>query len=194
MLLLYAYSRKVQSSVRFRWIVLSILALRIVTVPLFATVVWYVWKSIPLGRILLAQPLAQAVPFIPILRPLFTHPGGYFAFYIIGRFVFPMITLFCVAGLLAGTMVLLKKLRAANPSAIPAEAPALMFTAALITDWPGVIVFVPTWIAIELLLNLFSVVSHKRMPLILSLSFAAIITIILGPIIFSSLYTHILSF
>lgn len=194
MLLLYAYSRKAQSLIRFRWVALSIVALRTVTVLLFAVTVWCVWRTIPLGRILLAQPLGQAVPFLSVLRPVFAHPGGYFAFYIIGRYVFPFVTLLCVAGLLAGTMVLLRKIRSVSAATMSTDEPLLMFTTACVTDWPGVILFIPAWILIEIISNLYSLIVRKQVSLATSLALAATVTIILGPILFSSLYAHVLVF
>lgn len=153
---------------------------------------WWMWSSDAIGKILLRQPISAAVP-LPWggLRAILSHPGGYFAFYVMGHYWFSVLSLFVIASLLA-LIVLLVRMLISKP--VPDRTALLLFTASLIVGWPGVVVFVPVWFVIVLALSAYASIQKNSLVVSLSIAIATVLVVLAGPLLLPYLYTHILAF
>ncbi len=129
--------------VSWMWLFVFVVVFYIVYGSLLSWGQYVRWEGSDMTRAFLTQPLAKEVPlpmFFEWTRPLLEGQGGYFKFYVFGRFFLSSIVLFFVAGLFVFILRLRAKYRPLNFAENDISAIAI---AVLVSGWPGVIVLIP---------------------------------------------------
>ena len=114
------------------------------------------WEGSEFNRALLKAPLPAEVPlpmFFEWTRAFLQGEGGYFKFYVFGRFLLSSIILFLVTGLFVFVLKLRARYRPINFAENDISAIAI---AVLVSGWPGVIVLIPLGFLCAIIISLVS--------------------------------------
>ena len=137
------FSVSIFSRVSWRSILFLVIAFGIAQAVLLSYGQYMAWSSNELGREFLSLPLPAETPlpiFLEWSRVLFSHHLGYFSFYVLGRFILPMVILFALTGFFSFLLSLRARFYPIN---FREGDIAAIATALLVAGWPGVMVLVP---------------------------------------------------
>lgn len=124
-----------------------------------------------LTKVFTIAPVGSEVPFpgaLEFVRPLFERPGGYFAFYVFGRFWLKVIILFLVSFVFYFFLKLLHKYRERFFKEGEIE---LGLLCALLSGWPGVVLFIPLSLFYTVFLGIFRLLVFKEYRTTLGIPF-----------------------
>ena len=142
---------------------------------------------------LLTLPLDPAVPlpaWLSSLRPLFAHAGGYFAFYVLGRF-----WLHTALTLLSATsfFLVLRFFSLVRAGSVPREDISVAFVMSLLVGWPGFVIFLILFFLVAIAYALLcATCGHRDVSITMPLLLSAAITLVLGEWLVSILHLGVL--
>lgn len=129
--------------------------LNVLSAVLLSFVQYVAWSSGGLGVELLKQPLPGNVPlpvFFEWTRTFFEHSGGYFGFYILGRFFVPVMILFGLVGAFAAFLHLYAR---QHPNNFKEGDIPVIVIAALASGWPGIVALAPLAFLFAIVFSIF---------------------------------------
>ncbi|MDO8572279.1 MAG: hypothetical protein Q7S11_00745 [bacterium] len=131
-----------------------------------------VWQNgTELTKFLVTAPVSTAVPFpsaIEFTRPFFNHSGGYFMFYVLGRFWLRVGILLLVSFAFYAFLRLLRNYRGHFFAEGEME---LGLLCALLSGWPGVLVFIPGALFYTVIMSMYRLKVLKESRTTLGISF-----------------------
>ncbi len=126
---------------KYFWLVVAVIGFKIIYAVLLSWGQYYVWAADPLKRIFITAPIASDVPLFglfKVLNFLKTFHGGYFIYFVIGRYWLSAFISVFASSLFYGFWKLISIYRA---GLLYKYEPNLLFLMALLSGWPGFVLF-----------------------------------------------------